>query len=191
MLEVLTGTYLNWQPKGEKPLVELDLGCGKGGFLISLALLYPDRLVLGADVMLGRLRRVLHKAERGKLENIVLLRANAWDLIGHILPDNYLYRVHIICPDPWPKRRHRSKRLLTSEFFGRLAVKLQPRGIIHLATDDSQYFDFMQQAINPLSCFQLAESNALEDIRLLKSEFEIVFDRQGIVVNHLAYRRAH
>ena len=185
MIQILTDDYVQWQPEAQKR-VELDLGCGKGGYLMSLAQMYPERLFLGADVMLGRLRKLQKKVDRNCFENIRLLRVNAVDLIGYILPDHSLYRIHVLCPDPWPKNRHRSKRLLSSEFLGRVATKLRADGILHIATDDENYFAFIAEAIAGLPHYISAPS-ALDDVKNVKTNFEQNFEDSGIRVRHMAF----
>ena len=187
MLQILSNCYSTVTMLPRYNHVELDLGCGKGGFLLSLASKYPSRLVIGADVMLGRLRKVEKKANRLKLNNIQLLRVSAWHLIGYHLPDHSINRVHILCPDPWPKSRHRCKRLVTSEFLGRLSVKIVPAGILHLSTDSQEYYSFMLDAIAKLSYYEPACSGT-EDINHLKTDFEMKFEKAKISVNHLVYR---
>ncbi len=185
MIEILTSSYSR-RTFSKSHLTELDLGCGKGGYLLSLAELFPDRVIVGADVMLGRLRKIQKKIDRNNLKNVQLLRINAWNLIGYGLPDHSISRMHILCPDPWPKVRHRSKRLISSEFLGRAAQKIVPGGILHLSTDDDQYYSFMLDAITQLPCYKKA-NHAIDDIRHCKTDFELRFERTGLNVNHLSY----
>ena len=187
MLKILTNCYSTSAITPQDNEIELDLGCGKGGFLLSLAEKYPSRLVIGADVMLGRLRKVEKKAKRKGLKNVQLFRVSAWDLIGYQLPDHSINRVHILCPDPWPKSRHRCKRLLTSEFLGRLSVKIVPGGILHLATDALDYYAFMRCAIANLPCYEPINTG-VNDIKELKTDFEFEFEEAKIAVKHLVYR---
>jgi tRNA (guanine-N7-)-methyltransferase len=194
MLHVLTDEFHAWEEAGVRSPqlrqgpAELDLGCGKGGFLLQLAERYPERLILGADIMIGRLRRLQKKVDRCELRNVELLRADAGSLVARMLPDESLSRVHILCPDPWPKKRHRVNRLVSSEFLGRLSRKLIPGGILHLATDDVPYFERMQAAIAPLPHFAPA-ANGIEDIADIRTDFELQWLGQGIPVQHMAFAR--
>ena len=176
---------MNWAQNF--PAIELDLGCGKGGFLLALAARYPSRLIIGADVMLGRLRKVEKKVKKRNLSNVRLLRVNAWDLVGYQLPDYSINRIHILCPDPWPKSRHRCKRLISSEFLGRLSTKIALGGTLHLSTDDVQYFSFIQSAISTLPCYESAPTS-IDDVKDIKTDFEREFEKNEVVVNHCVYR---
>ncbi len=170
--------------------LELDLGCGKGGFLLRLAERFPERQILGADVMLQRLRRVAKKVAQHELTNVQLLRASNLDLVAFQLPDNCVDRVHILCPDPWPKQSQRGRRLITSEFLVRTARVLRPGGILHLATDDQPYLRSMQKTVASLTSMFAPdpELETIRDIIDLKTDFEQQWLAQGKTVPHLAFR---
>ena len=93
---------------GYSPRVSSSLGAA------ALAARYPERRILAADVMLGRLRKVVKRLERSGSANWEVLRVEARMLIGRMLPDASLDRIHLLCPDPWPKGRHRGHRLLAA-----------------------------------------------------------------------------
>jgi len=178
-----------WFGRPRRPL-ELDLGCGKGGFAIALAERHPERLVLAGDVMIGRLRRVVNKALQRGIDNFEVLRANSLDLVGYQLPDACADRVHVLCPDPWPKARHRCRRLVNGDFLVRVARVLVPGGVLHLATDDPAYLEFMLAAIRPLPFFVRDQDGAtIADLGGLRTEFELNWLRQGKTVPHLAFVR--
>jgi len=167
-----------WPVPAGYPRAELDIGCGKGGFVAALATRYPDRLVVGVDVMLGRLRKANRRMIREDLGNTELLRCAAWDLLALHLPDGIFDRAHVLYPDPWPKTRHRSKRLMTSEFFGRLAAKLKPNGILHICTDDRSYFGTAQAAVIPLP-YYVPAPDGIDDIKDLNTDFEKRYAAEG------------
>ena len=190
MVHIVTNTYSTLDPRfgraGELP-IELDLGCGKGGFTLELAARYPDRLVLGTDLMLGRLRRLQRKVERRGLENIELLRAESLELVAFQLPDACVRRVHLLCPDPWPKSRHRAKRLVTSEFLGRVARVLVPGGVLHLSTDHPPYLAALRRVVDGLGIYRRAP-DAMADIADVQTDFERQWRSRGKEVPHLCYR---
>ena len=119
-IHILTDRYVLFRdicPFPSEKIVELDLGCGKGGFTAAMAGKFPDRLILAADIMLGRMRKVKKKTDRVGNQNVCCLRTEARYLLGLCLPDRCIDRIHILCPDPWPKDRHRGHRLLCSDFM--------------------------------------------------------------------------
>ena len=166
---------------------ELDLGCGKGGFLLELAARYPERVIYGLDVMIPRLRKIQNKCRNRKLKNVHLWRANAWAMVGIHLPDHCLDRVHVLCPDPWPKAKHRANRLLSAEFLGRLSRKIKPGGYLHLATDNKPYWELMCQNITHVPVYK-ADDSGIDDIRDIKTDFERGYEEMGITVPHRAWR---
>lgn len=191
---LLTGCYSRFGdfcPLPEEGIVELDLGCGKGGFTVALARKYPERLILGADVMLGRLRKVRKKIVRAGLTNVCCLRVEARFLLGVCLPDRCLDRLHILCPDPWPKARHRAHRLLCSDFMMSVNRVLKEGGVFHFATDDLSYLETVKRLAAGSGLFeQIANENALADVA--SEEFRTEFERDwlaaGKAVPHLAFR---
>lgn len=167
---------------------ELDLGCGKGGFTLQLAELYPHRLILGADLMLGRLRRLAKRAEHRQLRNLELLRASGLELLDRQLPPASIDRIHLLCPDPWPKARHRGKRLVTAEFMARVFRVLKEGGVFHFCSDDMVYLKAVAGLIDQLGWFTRWPAG-IADLQKLQTDFERKWQTQGKPVPHLSYRR--
>ena len=189
MIENLNGEYRQVAIDPDA-VNELDLGCGKGGFLLDLAARYPERMIYGLDVMIPRLRKIRNKCRTRKLENVHLWRANAWAMVGVHLPDHCLDRVHVLCPDPWPKARHRGHRLLSAEFISRLASKIKPGGILHLGTDNDPYWELMCSNIAEVKSCEPCEEG-ISDVRDIKTDFERGFEALGLSVHHRAWRVNH
>ncbi len=168
--------------------VELDLGCGKGGFAIAVAKAFPDRTILAADVMLGRLRRVQRFASREGLENLRLLRVEARHLVSIMLEDSFLDRLHILCPDPWPKDKHRAHRLLASDFMAQVSRVLKPGAVFHFATDDPVYMAAVKSVVAMSGLFEEAGLEVIADVLPFKTEFEKDWLAMGREVPHIAWR---
>jgi tRNA (guanine-N7-)-methyltransferase len=184
-INMLTEVYTNINiPDGY--VVELDLGCGKGAFTTALAEKYPTRLIYAADVMLGRLRKLYRRNLRCGVDNIRLLRTEAWYLVGVALPDRVVDRLHLLCPDPWPKEKHKGNRLVSSEFLGRLHNKLKENGVFHFSTDDKYYYKLAVSTIVDSKLFE-RDDEKIADILDLKTDFEKRWNEQGLNVNHCAW----
>ncbi|RMD74189.1 MAG: methyltransferase domain-containing protein [Lentisphaerae bacterium] len=168
--------------------LELDLGCGKGRFTLALAQRYPNHTVIGVDRQLGRLRKLLSKANRRNVSNITAVYAQLWTFVAFYLPDACADRIHILCPDPWPKKKHAPHRTISSEFVGMLGCKLKAGGILHLATDNVPYRERMERIMQATSEFVPAP-HGIDDIRDLKTDFELRFERDGIHVWHAAWQK--
>lgn len=172
----------------DEGIIELDLGCGKGSFSCALAERFPDRTIIASDIMLGRLRRLRNKKERNRLDNMILLRVESRHLVALMLPDASIHRLHVLCPDPWPKERHSHKRLLCSDFVFQIHRVLAPSGIFHFATDNLEYFSETIAIIDSSGLFQKDDS-AISDIQDIKTDFEKNWIAKGREVPHAAWRK--
>jgi tRNA (guanine-N7-)-methyltransferase len=188
-INILTDKYCLIQdvlPPKLPELKELDLGCGKGSFSTQLALLYPERYIMAADIMIGRLRKLAKRNGREGVDNFSVLRVEARHLLGYMIPDNFLDRLHILCPDPWPKDRHAHNRLLCSDFIKHIYRVLKPNGIFHFATDDIPYYEQVTGLFEKIDLFSI-DNDRIEDIKDIKSDFEKRWNEQGKEVKHIAF----
>ncbi|MFA6930475.1 MAG: methyltransferase domain-containing protein [Lentisphaeria bacterium] len=185
-MHILTNTFHIFEfPARPGQLVELDMGCGKGSFTMALAQRYPERLILASDVMIGRLATFEKKSQQQALTNLLLLRASNLALASFQLPPQSIDRIHLLCPDPWPKRHHQVKRLVCTDFINRLTRILKPGGIVHLSTDHAPYFENWLKMFAQIADFVDAP-DGIADIADLKTDFELQWNAQGIPVQHLA-----
>ncbi|TAN36169.1 MAG: tRNA (guanosine(46)-N7)-methyltransferase TrmB [Verrucomicrobia bacterium] len=125
---------------GNDQPIEVDLGCGKGRFLLAHATAHPNVNFFGVDRMLRRIRKVDNKARRQALSNIRLMRMEAYYATTYLLPPASIATYYIFFPDPWPKKRHHEHRLFNSRFMDALHRTLTPGGGVHFATDHLPYF---------------------------------------------------
>ncbi len=128
-------------PDPTRPL-EIDLGCGDGTFIAGMAAQHPERDFLGVERMLGRVDKTMRKIERMQLPNARVMRLESAYTVGWLLPSAGVSRLHLLCPDPWPKKGHAPRRLVNqSEFLDGLHRILAPDGEFLLKTDDQPYFE--------------------------------------------------
>jgi tRNA (guanine-N7-)-methyltransferase len=126
---------------GNRGPAELEVGSGKGRFLIEQAAARPDTNFLGVEWSLKYLRLTRERAAKRGLANLRLLRADARHVVTALVPDGALRRVHVYCPDPWPKKRHHKRRFFTPALVPHLERILEPGGFLHLSTDVGEYFE--------------------------------------------------
>ncbi|MFO7822020.1 MAG: methyltransferase domain-containing protein [Lentisphaeria bacterium] len=186
-IEYLTNRFCRIDILDNQP-IDIDMGCGKGGFLLELARRHPERLVIGSDVMVGRLRKVASLIEQAGLNNVRLLRANNRELVEYQLPDKCVTRLHILCPDPWPKARHRDRRLLNSDSLFRIPRIMKDGGIIHISTDDEAYLKLIRCSLAEAPQFKWMHADAIEDVVDIETEFEKQWKAAGKKVEHIVLK---
>ncbi len=187
MIEIITNDYRQFQLPQGYGFVEMDMGCGRGKFTLELAKRLPERLVFASDVMIGSLRRLEAKVNKRHLDNVRLLRAESGQAAEFQLPLHCIDRLHLLCPDPWPKDRRKARRLVCTSFLCSIRRILKPGGILHLSTDHAPYWEDWKRIIDYMPFFT-EDSSAINDIADIKTDFELQWLAEGKNVNHLAYR---
>jgi tRNA (guanine-N7-)-methyltransferase len=120
------------------PLV-LEIGSGMGESTAVLAAAAPDVDHIAVEVYEPGLAQLLMRIAAAELTNVILLRGDAVALLRELVPPASLAGIRVFFPDPWPKRRHRKRRLVRPDFAALAASRLEPGGILHLATDWDDY----------------------------------------------------
>ncbi len=137
-------------PGDERPF-EVDLGCGDGGFVMAMAKHYPGRNFLAVERLLGRVRKVCRKSARAGLGNLKVLRLESAYTVGWLLPDAGVSRLHLLCPDPWPKKRHQRRRLINDpDFRAGLLRVLADGGEFLFKTDHASYFEEAEEVVGQM-----------------------------------------
>jgi tRNA (guanine-N7-)-methyltransferase len=165
----------------EQP-IEIDVGCGKGSFLFWMAETQPQRNFVGVDRLLRRLRRVDRKAVRAGLQNLHLLRIESTYLVSKVIPDHSVSTYHVLFPDPWPKRRHRGRRLISAPFLEDVHRTLTVGGVVNCATDHEEYFGWIQRE------FQKDGRFVEDEPVLLPEEARTDFERKFVADGRQVYR---
>src|ERR1700730_15448385 len=121
--------------------IDVDLGSGPGKFLVEAAERFPDRIFLGVERLLGRVRKTCRRAWHRGIGNLRVLRLEIDYTVRYLIPANSIARFHLYFPDPWPKRRHASRRIADAEFFEALCAGLIESGEVWIKTDHLEYFE--------------------------------------------------
>ena len=132
---------------GNSNPVEMEIGCGKGKFLVARAIANPGTNFLGIDRVSKFMNIGKTRAQKRALPNIRFLRAEARAFLTGAISAGSVSLFHLYFPDPWPKRRHQVRRVFTQELLTLLHARLVPGGLVEIATDDQDYFDAMKKTI--------------------------------------------
>jgi tRNA (guanine-N7-)-methyltransferase len=176
-------TKLDWNAVfGNDHPVEVEIGCGKGLFLVNAGQACPGVNFVGIEILrkyqlfcAGRL------AKRG-LRNVRLVKADARSFLRDCVPADSLQALHIYFPDPWWKNRHHKRRLFTPEFAADCERVLRGGGRLHVVTDVEEYFGVITELLarrTGLSAVPPPDSrNPEHDLDYL-TNFERKFRKQG------------
>jgi tRNA (guanine-N7-)-methyltransferase len=124
--------------------VVLDIGIGLGETATAMAALDPATDTIGVDVHTPGIASTLARIEATELTNLRLVHGDALVFLDRVPPGS-LAGIRIFFPDPWPKARHRHRRMATPQHVARFAAALRSGGWIHLATDIDDYALQMQR----------------------------------------------
>ena len=139
----------NWaEAFGRKAPLHIEIGTGKGRFLMELAALHPEIDYIGIEKYSSVLLRAIQKMEERELPNVRFIRMDAEE-ITEVFGPGEADRIYLNFSDPWPKDRHAKRRLPSRQFLNRYAQILKPEGTIEFKTDNRALFDFALEELEP------------------------------------------
>jgi tRNA (guanine-N7-)-methyltransferase len=164
--------------------LQVDLGCGDGSFLCGLAQRLPDKNFLGIERLAGRIRSCARKV--ASLDNVRLLQMESSYAVRYLLPAGSVEIFYLLFPDPWPKRRHWRRRIVTGDFLRAISQTLAENGRFLIATDHFDYFEKIKEIARANPDFTIADPASI-DLPLTK--FEQQFRAQGVAIHWLELRK--
>lgn len=135
------------------PLV-LEIGFGDGEALVHAAQQDPHRNFIGAEVYTPGVGHCLMRIEQEQLENVRLCQEDAVELLKHKFADHSLDEIRLFFPDPWPKKKHHKRRIVSPAFANLISRKLRPGGRLHFATDWAPYADWTMEILEACPTLQ-------------------------------------
>jgi tRNA (guanine-N7-)-methyltransferase len=170
---------------GRRAPLQVDLGCGDGSFLAVLAREQPAHNFLGIERLAGRVRSASRQTLN--LPNARVLRVETFYAVRYLLPTESVAVFHLLFPDPWPKRRHQRRRVVTSDFLDAIASALAGGGVLRVVTDQLDYFEQICALAEESLALQLATSDGHNKLPL--STFERKFISAGAPIYRLELRK--
>ena len=140
--------------------ITLEIGFGNGESLITMAKAEPNRNFIGIEVHRPGVGRLLHRIDEEGLTNIRCLNDDAVEVLEQMIPDNSLDRLQLFFPDPWHKKRHHKRRIVSDKWVQLVQRKLIQGGILHMATDWEHYAESTLEVMSEAEGYQnLADDN--------------------------------
>jgi tRNA (guanine-N7-)-methyltransferase len=171
-------------------LVEIEVGFGKGLFLLTSAQARPDVNWLGIEIARKYQLFTATRLAKRQLSNVRLARADARLFLREYVAAECCQALHVYFPDPWWKKRHLKRRLFTPEFAVQCARVLSPRGWLHVVTDVAEYFQVITDIVarhTPLK----RVANAEESLPAAGQEYLTNFDRKFRLAGRSIYRAGY
>jgi tRNA (guanine-N7-)-methyltransferase len=104
--------------------------------------------------------RLLWEIKNRNLENIRIIHGDAFPVLRDMIPPESIDGFHIFFPDPWPKKRHHKRRLVTAEFLRLLAARLKARGYIYIISDWQEYAAHIEETLGGMEEFHIPDNAA-------------------------------
>lgn len=169
--------------------IHIEIGMGKGNFLTSLALLHPEINYIGIEKYSSVLCRAFKKIEDAPLPNLYFIRMDA-ENIEDVFAPLEISRIYLNFSDPWPKERHKKRRLTSPLFLARYDKILTNDGRLEFKTDNADLFSYSLEQINKAgwalkACtFDLHHDAAMNEDNIM-TEYEERFSSEGSPIHKL------
>jgi tRNA (guanine-N7-)-methyltransferase len=173
---------------GRTAPVEMEIGVGKGRFLLAEAAAHPDRDYFGLEIEAEYAAIVRVRASRAGLTNVRVERLDGKAFVALRLAPGCLAALHVYFPDPWPKKRHHKRRLVDAAWAAAAARALLPGGLLRVASDHADYWSVIDAVLSaePL----LARLSPGEEGEWSTgTNYEAKFVRSGRPIHKAVFRR--
>jgi len=171
---------------------EIEIGCGKGGFLLNRARTDPHLRMLGIEWASKYFRYAADRMARWGLTNVRVMRTDAKYFVIHHLPTACVAALHLYHPDPWPKKRHHKRRLVQPDFVEAAVRALKPGGLWLIQSDHEEYFGIIRNLLDQrpeLTEIAWEETDVGQNPDWVGTNFEVKYAREGRSIRRVAYAK--
>ncbi len=173
---------------GRDARTDVEIGSGKGRFLLELARLHPERNLLAVERAATYHRLCSERAAKRGLTNVRLIRTTAEDLLLRLLPPASVEDLYVLFPDPWPKKRHHKRRFVTPANVEAAARVLSPGGRLLVKTDHAGYAEVIRDVLAAADgLVPIPADEAFAELPL--TGFEVKYVEQGRGIFSFAYAK--
>ncbi len=173
---------------GRRAPLEIEIGSGKARFLIESSRLHPEINYLGVERSLSYYRICRDRIARSGLANLRVLRSDGRIFVETALAPDSVRAFHIYFPDPWPKKRQKKRRLLDGVFLELAASRLEPGGVLRIATDHAEYGSGLGSLVQTVPALERLEWDALPPPP--PTHYELKYTREGRPIWRFLLRRS-
>ena len=169
----------------------LEIGCGIGDFILQRAAQQPTINFLAIDIYNKGCYKTCRRIDESPITNVRVIRMEARQLLNHFGQPNMFTAIYINCPDPWPKKRHRNRRLVNRTFLTQMLHYLQPEGDLYFITDVEDYAQQVAELFPTLDGYtnQLAAPYTLDLDDYPQSKYMRRFLDRGLPIHFQHQRR--
>lgn len=179
---------------GNSNPVEIEIGSGRGRFLIRRAVQNPLINLIGIERALKFYRILKEKVGNLSLKNVRVVHSEAEIFIRLFIPPQSVSVFHVYFPDPWPKTRHRKRRIVKRDFMDMLHNHLVDEGLVCFATDYKDYFDWIVRVVGSCEGWEKVYCKSLNpedaDPEEAPTSYERKYIMQGRQIYKAAYKKA-
>jgi tRNA (guanine-N7-)-methyltransferase len=165
----------------KKKKIALEIGFGSGENLIYLAENLRDISFVGIEVYDSGIGSLINKAKQKELKNLKIIREDAEEVLGTFEKETFEF-ILLFFPDPWPKKRHHKRRLISEDFISLIESKLKPNGLVHVCTDWADYAHDIHALFKSMEEFKSLEK--------LPRRIQTKFEKKGLALGHSIYEFA-
>ena len=181
---------------GNKRPIHIEIGMGKGRFILNMAKKYPNINFIGIERYSSVLLRAIEKYDTQEFHDLKNIRFVCMDArnIGDVFTEGEVKKIYLNFSDPWPKARHAKRRLTSVEFLKRYESVLAPDGVVEFKTDNTGLFNFSLEQVREAGWVLRAFTYDLHrHVEMNKgnimTEYEEKFSSRGNPINKLIAAR--
>ena len=166
-----------------------DIGCGYGGLLVELSPMFPKTLMLGIEIRVKVCDFVcdriiaLRQQNAGKYQNISCLRSNAMKYLPNFFRKGQLTKMFFLFPDPHFKKQKHKWRIISQQLLSEYAYCLAINGLVYIATDVQQLYDWMTDHLNRHPLFESLSQSEIDSDPVVPKLFDSTEEGQKVTRN--------